>query len=121
MSIIGLIVTSTWYHTKIRSKIYFSPIYGFPGVNVVEDKTSPIYDPFESSLSTLVKVSGDKKTLEDSGAYRNIIGLLSSRGSIKRLSKVSKFVKLKTDLVPKKRGKGKGPNLIRDRALPSLK
>jgi hypothetical protein len=66
-------------------------------------------------------VSKDKKTLEDSGAYRNIIGLLSSRGSIKRLSKVSGVIKVYNNPVPRKRGKGKGPNLIRDRALPSLK
>jgi hypothetical protein len=68
----------------VRSRVYFSPIYGFPGVNVIEDKSSPTYDPFGSSISTLVKVNSDTK-LEDSGAWLSIIGLLKSRKSVKQL------------------------------------
>jgi hypothetical protein len=68
----------------LRSRVYFSPIYGFPGVNVIEDKTSPTYDPFGSSLSTLVKVNSDT-LLEDSGAWLSIIRMLKSRQSVKQL------------------------------------
>jgi hypothetical protein len=62
-----IIVTSTYVRISVRSRIYFSPVYGFPGVNTIEDKTSPVYDPFEFTLTTLVKVMSDVK-LEDSGA-----------------------------------------------------
>jgi hypothetical protein len=51
---------------------------------VIEDKTSPTYDPFGSSISTLVKVTSDVK-LEDSGAWLNIIRLLGSRRSVIQL------------------------------------
>jgi hypothetical protein len=68
----------------LRSRVYFSPIYGFPGVNVIEDKTSPAYDPFGSSLSTLVKVNSDV-LLEDSGAWLSITKMLKSRRSVKQL------------------------------------
>jgi hypothetical protein len=78
------VLTSKWCNTMLRSRIYFSPIYGFPGVNVIEDKTSRIYDPFDSSISTLVKVSSDVK-LEDSGAWLNIISLLKRKTRVKQL------------------------------------
>jgi hypothetical protein len=78
------VLTTRWIRRIVRSRVYFSPIYGFPGVNVIEDKTSPTYDPFGSSISTLAKVASDKK-LEDSGAWLNIIRLLRNKRSVIRL------------------------------------
>jgi hypothetical protein len=85
------VLTTKFILRILRSRVYFSPIYGFPGVNVVEDKTSPTYDPFGSTLSTLVKVSSDVK-LEDSGAWLSIISLLKSRRSVKQLLVRQKLV-----------------------------
>jgi hypothetical protein len=98
------VLTTRWIRRIIRSRVYFSPIYGFPGVNVIEDKTSPTYDPFGSSISTLVKVASDKK-LEDSGAWLNIIRLLRNRRSvIQLLERQKSSVK-----APSPRDSGKAP------------
>jgi hypothetical protein len=106
-STLYLVLTSRYIGNKVRSYVYFSPIYGYPGVNVVEDKTSPPYDPFESNISTLVKVSSDKK-LEDSGAWLNIISLLKNRKSvIQLLERQKEAAKLKSSKLV--RGKASGP------------
>lgn len=102
------VLTSSWCRTIVRSRIYFSPLYGFPGVNVIEDKTSPTYDPYGSTLSTLIKVSSDVK-LEDSGAWLNIIKLLRSKRSVKQLLQRQKD-SVKPKLVEKHRGLSVKPN-----------
>jgi len=94
----------------IKSHVYFSPTYGFPGVNVIEDKTSPTYDPFESSISTLVKVSAEKK-LEDSGAWLNIISLLRNRKSvIQLLERQKENAKALIDAKVRRKTSGPRPN-----------
>lgn len=102
-----IIVTSTFVRTSVRSRIYFSPVYGFPGVNTIEDKTSPVYDPFESTLTTLVKVTSDVK-LEDSGAWKNLINLLKSRRSVSQLLERQK-ANVKGTVVNQVTGKVSGP------------
>jgi len=102
-----IIVTSSYVRIFVRSRIYFSPLYGFPGVNVIEDTTSPVYDPFESTLTTLVKVASDVK-LEDSGAWINLINLLKSRRSVKQLLERQK-ANVKGISVNQVTGKASGP------------
>lgn len=101
------IVTSTYVRIAVRSRIYFSPVYGFPGVNTIEDKTSPVYDPFESTLTTLVKVSSDVK-LEDSGAWINLINLLRHKRSVSQLLERQK-ANVKGTIVNQVTGKASGP------------
>lgn len=110
-------ITSSWVRIWVRSQIYFSPLYGFPGVNTIEDKTSPVYDPFESTLTTLVKVASDVR-LEDSGAWENLINLLRDRRSVKQLLERQK-ANVKGLTVNQVTGKASGPK--RSRSIKSDK
>jgi hypothetical protein len=78
------------------------------------------HDPFESSLTTLKKVTSDKK-LEESGAWRNIIWLLREKKSVRQLLERQKEAKLKLNKSSKVSGKGKDPRLKPDRILPTKK
>ena len=115
-----IVVISNWVKVQVRSRIYFSPLYGFPGVNVIEDTTSPAYDPFESSLTTLKKVTSERK-LEESSAWRNIIWLLRGKKSVRQLLERQKEAKLKLNKSSKVGGKGKDPRRKPDRILPTKK
>jgi hypothetical protein len=79
----------------IKHNTYFSPIYGMPGENVIWDKFTQTFDPFDGSISTLVKLSSETK-LEDSGAYLQIINMLKTRSSVKSYLERLKAAKVKT-------------------------
>jgi hypothetical protein len=76
------IVRSDTAGNVIKHNTYFNAIYGMPGENVIWDKFTKVFDPFDGSISTLVKLSSETK-LEDSGAYLQIVNMLKSRTSVK--------------------------------------
>jgi hypothetical protein len=86
----------------IKHNTYFSAIYGMPGENVIWDKFTRTFDPFDGSISTLVKLSSETK-LEDSGAYLQIINILKTRNSVKLYLERLKASKSRTKTTRSKR------------------
>jgi hypothetical protein len=79
----------------IKHNTYFSSIYGMPGENVIWDKFTQVFDPFDGSISTLIKLKSETK-LEDSGAYLQIVNMLKRRASVKSYLERLKASKIKT-------------------------
>jgi hypothetical protein len=61
-----------------------------------------VFDPFDGSISTLVKLSSETK-LEDSGAYLQIINMLKTRNSVQAYLERLKASKTKTKTTRSKR------------------
>jgi len=96
------IVRSDRAGAVIKHFTYFNALYGMPGENVIWDKFTKVFDPFDGSISTLVKLSSDTK-IEDSGAYLQIISLLKRRKPVMAYLERLKAAKVKTKSTRSKR------------------
>jgi len=67
-----LAVTSDRLKIWVYAQVYFSPIYGFPGSNVIYDYLSRPFDPFGEEVTTLTEIS-DKISKGSDIAFKGVI------------------------------------------------